>query len=477
MGRASNADAPIAGILGRVTELPRYIGRHSSADDAEPPGDSATADGCDDAEGSTSAEPPDEESEPETDAGASSMPKRWQGSQGPPARQRPWPGPSVGQAPPFPPRPQSASFDPETSLAPADPFSAGPFSADSERANSFSAEPDTAELAEPDSAEPEQAEPEQAESEHAESEQAESEQPDSFSADLDQVPIPSAAVRPEPMPAPDPMPAPEPKPEPEPEPDEALETAPRVHLSMAPRPRSELPSDERPGSDPESEPEPPERTAVPYRQALPETEAEPEVYSLPEQSYPGEPPPPEKGFPERAAEEPEVDTHGLARLALMHAIKTVWPGGTPDLTTWLAENLDLLEDPLGFALSPHHQMAWVPTRSAVRGLGGDIAPLDIPGNLVTADMSGAAVLVRAQVDDADTDGLGALLSAAAVAQAQTAVWVCPRIDEDLRQTLRWIGGDPAANVRLYGLEMYLVRIGGSPTAPLFDAVVSPGGSS
>ena len=215
---------------------------------------------------------------------------------------------------------------------------------------------------------------------------------------------------------------------------------------------------------------------MPYSQALPETEAEPEVYSLPEQSYPDEPAPPEKGFPERAAEESEVDTHGLARLALMHAIKTVWPGGTPDRTGWLAETLDLLEDPLGFALSPHHQMAWMPTRSAVRGLGGDIAPLDIPGNLVTADLSGAAVMVRAQVDDADTDGLGALLSAAAVAQAQTAVWVCPRIDEDLRQTLRWIGGDPSANVRLYGLEMYLVRIGGSPTAPLFDAVVSPGGA-
>ena len=108
------------------------------------------------------------------------------------------------------------------------------------------------------------------------------------------------------------------------------------------------------------------------------------------------------------------------------------------------------------------------------GLGGDVAPLDIPGNLVTSDLSGAAVMLRAQVDPADTDGLGALLSAASVAQAQTAVWICPRIDEDLRRTLRWIGGDPSANVRLYGLEMYLVQIGDSPTAPLFDAVVTPG---
>jgi hypothetical protein len=490
MGRASDADAPIAGILGRVTELPRYIGRHASADDAvPPPGDSASADGGYQTDESTTPEPRDEGSDPDAGADPSSMPPLWRASQGPPSRpSRPWPGPSVGQAPPFPPR--------------SDPASADPFSADSERTEPLLGDSDSAEsgptdqLAGADPDEPKRTDPSSGDEDPV----------DSHSADSDQAPAPPAAVRPEPVPepdtepasnlsspaaesaanpvtrfapepAPEPAPLPGPEPEPEPEPDEALETAPRVHLSMAPRPRSEQPSDEPPGFDPESEPEPPERTAVPYSQALPETEAEPQVYSLPEHSYPDEPPRSEGRFPERAADESVVDTHGLARLALMDAVNAVWPGGTPDLTTWLAENLDLLEDPLGFALSPNHQIAWMPTRSAVRGLGGDIAPLDIPGNLVTSDTSGAAVMVRAQVDPADTDGLGALLSAAAVAQAQTAVWICPHIDEDLRQTLRWIGGDPSANVRLYGLEMYLVRIGGSATAPLFDAVVSPGGGS
>jgi len=125
-------------------------------------------------------------------------------------------------------------------------------------------------------------------------------------------------------------------------------------------------------------------------------------------------------------------------------------------------------------LSSKQQFAWMPFQTAIRGLGGDIAPLDIPGNLVASDAGGAAVMLRSQVEPADTDGLGALLAGASVAHAQTAVWVCPRIDEDLRQTLRWIGGDPSANVRLYGLEMYLVQIGDSATAPLFDPVVSPG---
>jgi hypothetical protein len=170
----------------------------------------------------------------------------------------------------------------------------------------------------------------------------------------------------------------------------------------------------------------------------------------------------------------DLDSHGLARLTLLDAVHETWPGGTADLSAWLASNLELLEDPLGFGLTPRDTSPWEPRRAAAVAYDADRSSLDIPGNVVTADLAGAVVMLRAQVGEADTEGLGALLSAAAAAQARTAVWVCPRIDEGLRQALRWIGGDPSANVRLYGLEMYLVSIDGSPTAPLFDAVVSPG---
>jgi hypothetical protein len=226
--------------------------------------------------------------------------------------------------------------------------------------------------------------------------------------------------------------------------------------------------------EPSPEPAPAARTqpAFPPEPRIQlETEAKPPVYSLP---HPSDDPISLRGDIPRAVELPLIDTHGLARLTLLDAVDAIWPDGTPDFAVWLAENLGLLEDPLGFTLKPQDPVTWAPDRPVGEVFAMDPAPLDIPGNLATSDLGGAAVLVRAQVDAADTDGLGALLSAAAAAQAQTAVWVCPRIDEDLRQTLRWIGGDPSANVRLYGLEMYLVKIGDSPTAPLFDAVVSPG---
>jgi hypothetical protein len=257
------------------------------------------------------------------------------------------------------------------------------------------------------------------------------------------------------------------------------------------------------GPELDPDPEPPDPPAPPFGSVEPELDPDPvppdpppplfgsaesapvppaASFGPPEPAPPLAPDPPSFGSdPDDSAEPgprapvlPDIDSHGLGRLALLDAIHEVWPGGTTDLSGWLASNLDLLEDPLGFTLTQRESAPWEPPTPAGRVYDADRSSLDIPGNLVTADLAGAVVLVRAQADHADTDGLGALLSAAAAAQAQTAVWVCPRIDEGLRQALRWIGGDPSANVRLYGLEMYLVRIGGSPTAPLFDAVVSPG---
>jgi len=473
-----------------VTELPRYVGRHASADDAKPPTDGhATADEDSGADESMSSEPSASEDGPDGETGYEetafmerfegkrvrppappstgetidpdnpAMPEWWRSSQEPPRRQQPWTGPSVGAAPPLEPAPEPPASDPELD-EPEVPESMGA-AAEAEDAEESESDATEADAATPDPVsavtartwpEPSPAEPTPAE------------------------PSPSDLAPPVPGPVPvPPVPTSELQPEPEPEPALELEpdreTVPRFRLSMAPRPRSEAPSDDDSGIEPESEPAP-EPTDSSYQPARPDREVDPQVYSLAEESYSDEPP--EPGMVDRAAAMSELDSHGLARLSLMDAVNAIWPGGTPDLTTWLADNLDLLEDPLGFTLSPHHQVAWMPTRSAVRGLGGGTEPLDIPGNLVASDRSGASVMVRSQVGAADTDGLGALLSAAAVAQAQTAVWVCPRIDEGLRQTLRWIGGDPSANVRLYGLEMYLVKIAGSPTAPLFDAVVSPG---
>ncbi|HYJ67945.1 MAG TPA: hypothetical protein VEX15_09810 [Nocardioidaceae bacterium] len=255
-----------------------------------------------------------------------------------------------------------------------------------------------------------------------------------------------------------------------------LEAAPDLGAApeLEPRPEPEL--DVAPEPEPESESEPEaDIDLAPNPEPEPTTSAGPPSSPAPFNAWRDEPmlthaPGPIRRSPIRT----EIDSHGLARLALLDAVDDTWPGGTPDLSAWLAANLELLEDPLGFSLVPRHPVPLAPERQLSDSYEMEQSPLDFPGNVVTADGSGATVMVRAQVGVADPEGLGALLAAAAASEAQTAVWVCPRIDEGFRQALRWVGGDPSANVRLYGLEMYLVRINDSSTAPLFDAVVAPG---
>jgi hypothetical protein len=281
-------------------------------------------------------------------------------------------------------------------------------------------------------------------------------------------------------------------PEPDIAPDPASDTAPDPESDIAPDPESDIVSEPTPetetvpGSEtntdpgPETDPEPDTKTEAeldlaPDPEPEPTAPAEPPSSSAPFNAWRDElmltpAPGPIRRSPVRR----EIDSHGLARLALLDAIDETWPGGTPDLSAWLAGNLDLLEDPLGFALETRHPVPMSPERQVSGSYDPERSPLDLPGNVVTADESGATVMVRAQVGVADPEGLGALLAAAAASQAQTAVWVCPRIGDGFRQALRWVGGDPSANVRLYGLEMYLVRINDSSTAPLFDAVVAPG---
>lgn len=464
-----------------MTELPRYIGRHASPEAAAPStGDPSPEDSSAIEDGAAVAEPamprlefepsvadePTAIIDPSTEA---ALPEPSEAAPRPEPAPSPNPSSSAdrwgdrGRAASPPPGPQPPS--PEA-LRPGPPGLAGlPLRATPDEPASAGPDPEDPWTAQAPDIAPGPA-PEGVADPEAAAESADRAEPESV-AEADAPPEPEPADRPAPEPLAEVPPALEPEPEPElppdPEPEPAAEADPTPPDSATP---AEYPEPEPPPEPPiEPDPQPEAERDMPLRPEPDWTPTPAFAASAPSASRPV------AVVPEVGTD--HVDTHGLARMALLDAVRDVWPGGTPDLSAWLASNLELLADPLGFALTPRHHVPALSDGALGDGDEVDQSPLDISGNLLTADLAGAPVAVRAQVGQADTDGLGALLSAAAAAKAQTAVWVCPRIDASLRQTLRWVGGDPSANIRLYGLEMYLVQIAGSPTAPLFDAVVSP----
>jgi hypothetical protein len=466
--------------LGGMTELPRYIGRHASPKAAapssdDPPPESTAASGEPamprlDFDPSAAEEPttiidpsqmpsepaaPDPPASPEESSGgrAPTPIERWAG----PRSANPPPGPEP--PPPMPPGvpTRSARDEPSSDPSQGQPWWSAPAPDVPSGSSAPPEAPESPEPAEPpeSAAAPEEAAPPEDPMPDAVGEpEAAADAEDTTDLEPDPEPVsvveaePEALTEPEALIPPEPSPEREPPAEPEPEPV---------------GPASYLPE---PEPEPAYEPTTAYESAPAYEPYEPTPDPSPTLVAMS---------PTPRSNPPTAGQAAESDSHGLARLALLDAIDEVWPGGTADLSTWLAANLDLLDDPLGFSLTQRHHTPSADLRFP-DAAESEPSPLDIPGNLLTADLSGASVMLRAQSGRADTEGLGALLSAAAATRAQTAVWVCPQIDANLRQALRWIGGDPSANVRLYGLEMYLVQIAGSPTAPLFDAVVTPGTS-
>jgi hypothetical protein len=142
-------------------------------------------------------------------------------------------------------------------------------------------------------------------------------------------------------------------------------------------------------------------------------------------------------------------------------LRDAWPGEATDFTPWLAgeENLALLGDVLGLELE------LIDTEKDVGPYRADIVCKD------TAD--GSWVLVENQLDKTDHTHLGQILTYAAGLSAVHVVWVAKRFTDEHRAALDWLNENTNENLRFFGLEIELWRIGGSFPAPKFNVVCSP----
>jgi hypothetical protein len=153
-----------------------------------------------------------------------------------------------------------------------------------------------------------------------------------------------------------------------------------------------------------------------------------------------------------------IDTLGLGRIERVPNLRAIWKRETGDLSPWLADNIDVLGEAIGVPMSLVAQHVQV---GAFR--------LDIQA----ADVEGKPVLVQSQLADSSDDQFGKLLVYASGRNAPTVVWVTTRLREEHRSAITWLNDRTDHDVRLFGVELGLVRIGASVTAPVFDVVAQP----
>lgn len=139
--------------------------------------------------------------------------------------------------------------------------------------------------------------------------------------------------------------------------------------------------------------------------------------------------------------------------------RSVWEHEARDLTPWLLANADVLQEVLGIDLE----------LSVAEHPVGSFS-LDLLGRDLTND---CVLIVENQLTPTDHDHLGKLLTYAAGTDAQTVVWIAPTFREEHRQALDLLNDLGGEQVRFFGVELGVIRIGDSAPAPRFELRAQP----
>jgi hypothetical protein len=153
-----------------------------------------------------------------------------------------------------------------------------------------------------------------------------------------------------------------------------------------------------------------------------------------------------------------LDSSGLGRIRRVEEWRDVWPKEAGHFTPWLYKNIGVLGEALGMKLT---------------AVGQEVPVGEFRLDIKAEDADGNVVVIENQLERTDHGHLGQCLVYAARLKAQTVVWVAKKFRDDFRAVLDWLNERTDDDVRFFGVEVGLVRIGNGPPAPWFEVVSRP----
>jgi len=130
--------------------------------------------------------------------------------------------------------------------------------------------------------------------------------------------------------------------------------------------------------------------------------------------------------------------------------------GFPD---WLSANLDRLAKELGL--------------SGLREVGRDVGVGSFTADLLAQTDRGRRVAIMSHLEPSDHLHLGQMITFAAGLDVSAVVWITTRIGEEHRAVLDWLNQHGDDDVRFFGVELRLLRIGGSQPGASFHVEARP----
>ena len=139
-------------------------------------------------------------------------------------------------------------------------------------------------------------------------------------------------------------------------------------------------------------------------------------------------------------------------------LREIWKDEAKDFTTWLAENIDSLNEAIEINLSVIEREKEV----------GDFY-LDI----VAEDSDGNQVIIENQLEKTDHDHLGKVITYLSNLSAKVAIWITSNPRDEHIKAINWLNESTPDDIYFYLIKVEAVRIGDSAAAPLFSVIAEP----
>lgn len=137
-------------------------------------------------------------------------------------------------------------------------------------------------------------------------------------------------------------------------------------------------------------------------------------------------------------------------------LREVWKHEAYDFTTWLENNVAVVNEVTGLNL------ANIEREQAAGAFSID---------LVAEDEGGGKVIIENQLEKSNHDHLGKLITYLSALNARAAIWIVSEPRPEHVAAMSWLNDSSSAS--FYLLKVEAVRIGASLPAPLLTAIVKP----
>jgi len=140
------------------------------------------------------------------------------------------------------------------------------------------------------------------------------------------------------------------------------------------------------------------------------------------------------------------------------ALRDVWQKEATDFTTWLCENIDILNEQVGVELSI------IEREKSVGSFSADVFAEDSEGRLV---------IIENQLEKSDHDHLGKVLTYLSNLDAKIAIWICSDPRQEHIKAIDYLNEMIPDDTTFYLIKVQAIRIEDSPPAPMFSIVAGP----